>query len=98
MDDQNPQIIMEEVNDPGEVAEARLRREFFDRNFDWFRAHALELYAAYRGKCICVSGQEAFAADTPEGAIALAETAHPNDFGSFVQYIPAEKSRHPRLD
>lgn len=91
MDERSWQVIMEEVTDPGEVAKARLRRESFDRNFAWLRAHASEVYEAHRGRCICVSGQEVFASETPEGALSLAEIAHPNDPGRFVQYIPAEK-------
>ena len=36
-------------------------------------------------------GEELFAADTPEEAWALATTAHPEDNGSFIRYIPPEK-------
>ena len=82
---------IEEVNDPLLISNAKRRREAFDRNFSWFRAHASEIYDAHRGKCICVSCQNVFAADTPESALALAEAAHPEDPGRFVQYIPAEK-------
>jgi hypothetical protein len=49
------------------------------------------VYAHYRGKCICVAGEELFVADTPEEAHALATAAHPEDDGSFVLYIPREK-------
>ncbi|HEV8711216.1 MAG TPA: hypothetical protein VGX03_00090 [Candidatus Binatia bacterium] len=45
----------------------------------------------YRGKCICIAGEELFVADTPEEAIAQAAAAHPEDDGRFVRYIPREK-------
>lgn len=84
-------IVMEEVDDPTEVAEARVRRGMFDRNFNWLADHTSEVYERYRGKHICVAGEEVFAGDTPDEAIALASAAHPEDQGGFVQYIPKEK-------
>ena len=86
-----PAVVMEEVTDPEELARARAQRERFDRNSAWLQAHAADVYAYYRGKCICVAGEELFAADTPEEAYALATAAHPEDDGSFVLYIPREK-------
>ena len=53
----------------------------FDRNAAWLRAHAAEVYPKYRGKCICIAGEELFVADTPEEAFALAKAAHPDDDG-----------------
>src|SRR5712691_5944618 len=84
-------ITMEEVTDPEELAKARAQRERFDRNFAWFREHAAELFARACGKCICIAGEELFIADTPEEVMALAQAAHPEDDGSFMQYIPREK-------
>ena len=84
-------LVMEEITDPEELAKARAQRERFDRNTAWLQAHATEIYRIYRGKCICVAGEELFAADTPEQALALAATAHPEDDGSFLRYIPREK-------
>jgi len=69
---QKPKIIMEEVTDPQELAEARAQRELFDRNADWLQAHASEVYTKYRGKVICIAGEELFAADSAKEAIALA--------------------------
>jgi hypothetical protein len=86
-----PPIVMEEVTDPDELAKARAQRERFDRNSAWLQAHVLEIYARYRGKCICIAGEELFAADTPEEALALARAAHPEDDGFFLRYIPREK-------
>lgn len=84
-------IVMEEVNDPTEVSNARVRREMFDRNFNWLAGHASEVYEKYRGRHIAISGEEVFAADTSEEALALASTAHPEDQGRFAQYLPGEK-------
>ena len=63
---QAPIIIMEEVTDPAELQKARAQDERFERNWAWFEAHATEIYAAHRGKCICVAGAELFVADTPK--------------------------------
>jgi hypothetical protein len=84
-------VVMEEVTDPDELARARARRERFDRNAAWLLAHAAEIYPRYRGKCICVAGEELFVADTPEEALARATAAHPDDDGRFLRYIPLEK-------
>jgi hypothetical protein len=84
-------IVMEEVTDPEELEKARAQRERFDRNSAWLQAHVPEIYACYRGKCICIAGEELFVADTPEEALALATAAHPEDDGRFLRYIPREK-------
>jgi hypothetical protein len=55
------------------------------------QAHIPEVYSRYRGKCICVAGEELFVAETPEEVIAMAEAAHPEDDGSLIRYIPKEK-------
>lgn len=95
MTDESTKIVMEEVNDPGELAEARAQREQFDRNSAWLQAHASEVYPKHRGKCICVAGEELFVANTASDAIARATAAHPHDKGRFVHYIP--KERVPRI-
>jgi hypothetical protein len=84
-------IVMQEVTDPAEIAGARAQRQRFDRNAAWLQAHGQEVYRRHRGKCICVAGEELFVADTPEEAMRLGRTAHPDDDGSFVQYIPRER-------
>ena len=50
-----------------------------------------QIYAKYRGKCICVSGEDAFAADTVAEAVKLATARRPDDKGWFTRYIPKEK-------
>lgn len=84
-------VILEEVTDPDELAQAQRQHERFGRNFAWLQAHASDVYTNYRGKCICIAGEELFVADTPEQAFALGAAAHPDDDGSFVHYIPLEK-------
>jgi hypothetical protein len=91
MDNQRAPIVMEEVSDTEELLKACQQREQFDRNSAWLQAHIAEVYSKHRGKCICVAGEELFAADTVKEAIAQATTAHPDDEGWFTRYIPKEK-------
>ena len=58
MQDNQDRLVMEEVTDPEELAKARAQRQRFDRNFAWFKAHAAEIFARGRGKCICIAGEE----------------------------------------
>src|SRR5947208_14727245 len=81
---------MVEVTDPEELARARAQRERFDRNAAWLQAHASEVYS-HRGKFICVAGEALFVADSAPEALAMGKAAHPDDDGSFVQYVPLEK-------
>ena len=83
-------IILEEEHDPAVLAKAQAQDERFARNWAWFESHASEIYALHRGKCICVAGEEVFAADTSEAAIAAAIAAHPEDDGRFTRLIPKE--------
>jgi hypothetical protein len=84
-------VVMEDVTDPEELAKAHAQRERFDRNAAWLQAHVAEIYSRYRGKCICIAGEELFVADTPEEVLELATAAHPDDDGRFLRYIPREK-------
>jgi prepilin-type processing-associated H-X9-DG protein len=88
---QQPAVVMEEVTDPTELAEAQARRERFERNCAWFDGHATEIYRSHRGKCICIAGQELFVAETPAEVLALAQAAHPEDDGRFTRIIPKER-------
>ena len=85
-------IVMEEITDEKELAEAHERRKDFDRNTDYFQAHSQEIYRKYRGKCVLIAGGELFTTDTAEEAWALAKRVHPEDKGKFVHYIPREKA------
>ena len=93
-----PHIVIEEVTDVTELAQARRQDERFARNWAWFEAHAAEIYAMYRGKCICISGEELFVADTPEEVLAKATTVHPEDDGRFTRIIPKEKVARVYVD
>jgi hypothetical protein len=84
-------VVMEEETDPVVLAKAQAQRERFEQNFAWFQAHAKEIYREQRGKHIGIAGQELFVADSAADAWELTEAAHPDDDGSFVQYIPLEK-------
>ena len=64
---QETALVMEEVTDPAELARAHAQHERFQRNLTWFETHALALGEKYRGKCICIAGEELFVAgDEPE--------------------------------
>ena len=91
MNRQHTPIVMEEVTDAEQLAQARRQRERFNRNSTWLQAHIAEVYALHRGKCICVAGEELFVADTVKEAIAHAIAAHPEDDGWFTRYIPKDK-------
>ena len=91
MEKRLPAIEMEEVTDAGDLAAAKKQREQFDRNSEWLQRHISEIYASHRGRCICVAGEEIFAADTAAGAAESARAAHPEDEGWFTRYIPKEK-------
>jgi hypothetical protein len=84
-------IAMEEVTDPAELARSNPRNARFARNLAWFERHAPEI-ASHRGKCICIAGEELFAAATPDEALALARAAHPDDDGFFLHYLYREKA------
>ena len=91
MADKRTPIVMEEVTDPVELAKVQAQWERCDRNTAWLQAHAAEIYTRYRGKCICIAGEELFVADTPVEVWALAAVAHPDDDGRFLRYIPHER-------
>ena len=81
-------IIMEEVTDPAVIARALAQHERAKRNSDWLEAHWPDLLPQARGKHLAVAGQEAFIADTPEEAWAMAKTAHPDDNGALPVCFP----------
>jgi hypothetical protein len=90
-----PRFIIEEVTDPEEIEQFRAHAERFQRNSDWLQAHWPELLPQARGRHVAVAGQEAFVADTPEEAWAMARAAHPDDDGAFMRYVIPE--RGPRI-
>jgi hypothetical protein len=80
-------IIIEEVTDPAEEARYKAFRERAKLNRDWLQAHWPELLPQARGRFIAVAGQQAFIADSPEEAWALAKAAHPEDDAAIGQYV-----------
>jgi hypothetical protein len=90
MNEINP-IVMTEVTDPALMAKVRAQHERADRNSAWLQAHVPEIYSKYRGRCICVAGEELFVANTVAEVMALAKAAHPEDDGAILRYILKEK-------
>jgi hypothetical protein len=91
MSDPGQMLIVEEVTDSAELAAARVQDERFERNVAWLRKHAAEVYSRHRGKFVCIAGAELFVADTAEEALDRARTAHPEDNGRYLRYIPRER-------
>lgn len=85
-------LVMREVTDPEELAQADAQRKRFRRNSDWLQARIPEIYAQHRGRCICVAGQELFVGATGPDVIAMARKAHPEDAGILMRCIPREEA------
>ena len=90
MNETNP-IVMSELTDPALLAKVRAQHQRADRNSAWLQAHVPEIYSKYRGRCICVAGEELFVANTVAEVMALAKAAHPEDDGAILRYILKEK-------
>jgi hypothetical protein len=82
-----PQLTMEEVSDPAEIARCRDQDERAKRNSRWLQAHWATLLPQARGKFVAVAGEEAFLADTAGDAWRMARIAHPEDDGVISQYV-----------
>lgn len=80
-------LIIEEVRDPAEIARSRAQFARGCQNSAWLASHWHELLPGARGRFVAVAGQEAFVADSSDEAWARAKQAHPDDDGSFVQYV-----------
>jgi len=77
--------ITEEDTTPEERAQNVARLAEFQKNVDWFGAHATELRNAYPGLFVCILGQEAFVGDDAVEVVARAKAAHPaSPGGSFT--------------
>jgi hypothetical protein len=85
-----PAYQMEIGTDPEENAKARELQQQFEANVAWLEAHSAEVYS-HRGRHICVAGRELFVADSLDEVLGRAATAHPEDQGFYVRYIPREK-------
>ena|SRR5262245_11344686 len=91
-------ILRGEVTDTTELTKAQRQDERFARNWAWFEAHAAEIDTQYRGKCICIAGEELFVADTLEEVLRKATTVHPEDDGRFTSIIRKEKGTRVYVD
>jgi len=83
-------LVMREVTDPDELAQAVAQRERFHKNLAWLEPRVPQIYAQNRGKCICVAGQELFVGATGAEVIAMARKVHPKDDGLLMRRIPRE--------
>jgi hypothetical protein len=90
-----PQVTMEEINDPVAIARCRSQDEHAKRNNHWLQAHWTMLLPQASGKFVAVAGQEAFIADTAGQAWRMARAAHPEDHGIISQYV--FPGRGPRI-
>jgi hypothetical protein len=88
-------LVLELNNDPVRGAKVKAQGERARRNSEWLAAHWADLLPSARGRHVAVAGQQAFVADTAEGACALARAAFPDDDGALVQYVFAHT--HPRF-
>jgi hypothetical protein len=58
-------LVLEEVNNPAEMARCRAQLARARRNLEWLESHWDSLLPEARGKHLAVAGQEAFVANTP---------------------------------
>jgi hypothetical protein len=72
---------------PADPTALLAREERSRRNSQWLQAHWADLLAQAAGKHVAVAGEEAFIADTPQEAWAMAKRAHPEDDSATIQYV-----------
>lgn len=82
-----PQMIVEEVTDPGEIARVESQHAQFRRNAEWLDSHWKDLIPQAFGKFVAVAGQEAHIAETSAAGYAWSSAAHPEDHGPLVEYV-----------
>ena len=73
-----PAILVTEVTDPEQLAQAQGRRDRYARNVQWLRDHATLAGASLRR-------------GYGRGALAHAREAHPEDDGRYLRYVPRER-------
>jgi hypothetical protein len=89
------EYIMTVGSDPDEMARGAARKQRFDRNMAWLQAQGQAIYDQHRGQHIVIAGQEMFADESAQTAMALARAAHPEDDGLFILYV--QKDKMPRI-
>jgi hypothetical protein len=88
-------LVIEEVDDPAEVARFRAQDERARQNIEWLASHWPQLLPHAKGRFVAVAGQEGFIGESVEDAVAKASAAHPDDTGVIVQYV--RPGRGPRI-
>jgi hypothetical protein len=76
---------------PADPSKILARMERSRRNSQWLQAHWADLLPKAEGKHLVVAGEEAFIADSPEEAWAMAKRAHPEDDSATIQYVSPDR-------
>ncbi len=84
---QSFKMTVEFGSPPDDPAPLIAREERSRRNSQWLQAHWADRLPQALGKHLAVAGEEAFIADTPEEAWAMARRAHPEDDSATIQYV-----------
>src|SRR3954447_21684348 len=82
-----PELTVEVGPPPADPAPILARMERSRRNSQWLQAHWGDLLPQAVGKYVAVAGEEAFIADTPQEAWAMAKRAHPEDDSTTIHYV-----------
>jgi hypothetical protein len=82
-----PELTVEFGPPPADPTPFIAREERSRRNSQWLQAHWGDLLPQALGKHLAVAGEEAFIADTPQEAWAMAKRAHPEDDSATIQYV-----------
>jgi hypothetical protein len=82
-----PDLTVEFGSPPADPTALIAREERSRRNSQWIQAHWADLLPHALGKYVAVAGEEAFVADTPQEAWAMAKRAHPEDDSATMQYV-----------
>jgi hypothetical protein len=82
-----PKLKVEFGSPPADPTAINARLERARRNSQWLQAHWADLLPQALGKHLAVAGEEAFIADTPQEAWAMAKQAHPEDDSATIMYV-----------
>jgi hypothetical protein len=90
-----PLKITFEEPEPEELIPFREFMQQFNRNSAWLNLHWKDILPKAAGKFIAIAGEEAFVSETHQEAWSRAKAAHPEDLGTFSQFVPSGKG--PRI-
>src|SRR5687767_14963355 len=85
-------MVVEEVDDPNELARFRSGQACFEANRDWLESHWEELLPRAAGRFIAIAGRQAFVADSISAAWKWVEENHPDDEGAFVRFVRSQQA------